>query len=131
MFPKDVAHILALSEIYRMVCETPGCVMEFGTRWGRNISLFQSLRELYEPGNAFRAIVGFDSFAGFVEVSEEDGRIDSDQPAIGDFSVSYGYAQSLQRMLDERARTLDRKSTRLNSSHVAKSDAVFCLKKKR
>src|SRR5439155_17431605 len=28
------------------------------------------------------------------------------------------------------ARTLDRKSTRLNSSHVAISYAVFCLKKK-
>src|SRR5690625_4246483 len=30
-----------------------------------------------------------------------------------------------------RKRTLDRKSTRLNSSHVATSYAVFCLKKKR
>src|SRR5690625_5586775 len=31
---------------------------------------------------------------------------------------------------DEVARGLDRKSTRLNSSHVAISYAVFCLKKK-
>src|SRR5207253_8557731 len=30
----------------------------------------------------------------------------------------------------KRSRTLDRKSTRLNSSHVAISYAVFCLKKK-
>src|SRR5207253_11156818 len=30
-----------------------------------------------------------------------------------------------------RRRTLDRKSTRLNSSHVAISYAVFCLKKKK
>src|SRR5699024_11786891 len=29
-----------------------------------------------------------------------------------------------------RMRTLDRKSTRLNSSHVSSSYAVFCLKKK-
>src|SRR5439155_4183868 len=31
----------------------------------------------------------------------------------------------------QRARPLDRKSTRLNSSHVAISYAVFCLKKKK
>src|SRR5439155_14542391 len=35
------------------------------------------------------------------------------------------------RMLDERKKRIqDRKSTRLNSSHVAISYAVFCLKKK-
>src|SRR5690625_6909478 len=32
---------------------------------------------------------------------------------------------------DRQKRYLDRKSTRLNSSHVATSYAVFCLKKKR
>src|SRR5439155_10919636 len=31
---------------------------------------------------------------------------------------------------DDKGRTPDRKSTRLNSSHVAISYAVFCLKKK-
>src|SRR5690554_7927842 len=36
---------------------------------------------------------------------------------------------SLARIVDERA--LDRKSTRLNSSHVRISYAVFCLKKKK
>src|SRR5690625_5748691 len=33
--------------------------------------------------------------------------------------------------IDEAVRALDRKSTRLNSSHVAISYAVFCLKKKK
>src|SRR5439155_16574839 len=33
-------------------------------------------------------------------------------------------------MASDRARPADRKSTRLNSSHVAISYAVFCLKKK-
>src|SRR5205814_9591607 len=33
--------------------------------------------------------------------------------------------------LPEAARTIDRKSTRLNSSHLGISYAVFCLKKKK
>src|SRR5439155_18513885 len=34
-------------------------------------------------------------------------------------------------LFSDRAKALDRKSTRLNSSHVAISYAVFCLKKKK
>src|SRR5437870_6392929 len=40
-------------------------------------------------------------------------------------AVLFGYAISGERTLEA-----DRKSTRLNSSHVAISYAVFCLKKK-
>src|SRR5256885_10214944 len=42
-------------------------------------------------------------------------------------------AATLQRLLDHRAPdpVLDRKSTRLNSSHLVISYAVFCLKKKK
>src|SRR5690625_6436425 len=39
------------------------------------------------------------------------------------------YAEAVAQWLDVRL-PLDRKSTRLNSSHVAISYAVFCLKKK-
>src|SRR5699024_11360997 len=38
--------------------------------------------------------------------------------------------KALQNLLD-KAETEDRKSTRLNSSHVSISYAVFCLKKKK
>src|SRR5690625_5485515 len=43
-----------------------------------------------------------------------------------------GDEKKLKRMLDENGlQVSDRKSTRLNSSHVAISYAVFCLKKKK
>src|SRR3989442_9294020 len=40
-------------------------------------------------------------------------------------------AAALQRDRDRARRAADRKSTRLNSSHVRISYAVFCLKKKK
>src|SRR5690606_39707851 len=43
------------------------------------------------------------------------------------YRASYGLSNAERRDLDMR---LDRKSTRLNSSHVKISYAVFCLKKK-
>src|SRR5690625_5747979 len=56
--------------------------------------------------------------------------------AQGDLSenAEYDAARERQAFVEGRIRalegTLDRKSTRLNSSHVAISYAVFCLKKK-
>src|SRR5690625_6689123 len=46
------------------------------------------------------------------------------------FSFLFGYSFVLQMESAQRAGRADRKSTRLNSSHVAISYAVFCLKKK-
>ena len=39
-------------------------------------------------------------------------------------------AETYQEFIGDRAISLDRKSTRLNSSHILISYAVFCLKKK-
>src|SRR5699024_12040594 len=44
-------------------------------------------------------------------------------------NASHG-AHSLNRVVTHRRLAQDRKSTRLNSSHVSISYAVFCLKKK-
>src|SRR5438045_6621075 len=44
---------------------------------------------------------------------------------------SAGRGGERQQQLDDDAERLDRKSTRLNSSHLGISYAVFCLKKKK
>src|SRR5690625_6201728 len=49
---------------------------------------------------------------------------------IGQRGVGQSQTKSGRTNSRYRRRTLDRKSTRLNSSHVAISYAVFCLKKK-
>src|SRR6266702_1430015 len=47
-------------------------------------------------------------------------------PGTSSATNAFGFTQTICGA----PRTRDRKSTRLNSSHVAISDAVFCLKKK-
>src|SRR5690625_6721966 len=58
-----------------------------------------------------------------VEIGVRDGVI----TAIEDL----GAGMAGRRVVDLDRRDQDRKSTRLNSSHVATSYAVFCLKKKK
>src|SRR5438874_13476379 len=58
-------------------------------------------------------------------------RVGADEPAelLDRLLVVAAVARELR--LDEAGEELDRKSTRLNSSHVEISYAVFCLKKKK
>src|SRR5690606_41522336 len=67
-------------------------------------------------------IVSF-TVAGVEPVEVRDRLLDSD------ITVTVSHASST--LLDMSSRGLDRKSTRLNSSHVKISYAVFCLKKKK
>src|SRR5690625_6126301 len=44
--------------------------------------------------------------------------------------INFSHSHCYRSICQNKLRSLDRKSTRLNSSHVAISYAVFCLKKK-
>src|SRR3989454_6697698 len=56
---------------------------------------------------------------------------------VSHFGIGFGSDQSIDytgpmaRTVEDAAAALDRKSTRLNSSHLVISYAVFCLKKKK
>src|SRR5699024_12339713 len=59
-----------------------------------------------------------------------NGRVDRTEPASGDVVDPDDPRVELKVSTRVDVPNLDRKSTRLNSSHVSISYAVFCLKKK-
>lgn len=69
----SLAHVLFMSDLYRQALNVHGDILEFGVRWGRNLALFASLRNILEPHNYARRIIGFDTFEGFASLSEKDG----------------------------------------------------------
>lgn len=71
---KNLSRILFMDHIYKQIVDVQGIVIEFGTRWGQNLSLFSALRGIYEPFNRMRKVVGFDTFTGFPTVSDKDNR---------------------------------------------------------
>jgi len=89
--------ILALDALYRRILTVPGVVMELGVRWGRRLALLELLREVYEPYNPTRRIVGFDTFAGIPTAGDLDG--DHPDVAIGAFAVPDDYQRYLERLL--------------------------------
>ena len=92
-----LSHILFIHDLYKRILPVHGVILEFGARWGRNLALFAELRNIYEPRNFLRRIVGFDTFEGFPGVSAADGSA----PGVttGAYSVEPGYEQHLTALL--------------------------------
>lgn len=95
---EHLGDLVTTVELYRRILDVPGEVMEFGVRWGRRMSLFVTLRELLEPHNYTRRVVGFDTFSGFPRISREDG----DHPTLkeGSLSVTDGFISHLSAVLE-------------------------------
>src|SRR5437870_10907753 len=65
-----------------------------------------------------------------VPVRHNDPVEDDGQPLLTEICNRLNLAEDAAALRNQQKLTVDRKSTRLNSSHVAISYAVFCLKKK-
>lgn len=111
--PQTLSRVLFMDFLYRKILETQGVIMEFGCRWGQNLSLFTALRGIYEPFNRLRRIIGFDTFSGFVSIAPEDG----DSLKAGKYATTPGYEQFLRQILE-----LQEKESPL--SHIRKHELI-------
>lgn len=93
----QLADLLSLDALYRMLPEIPGIIMEFGVLHGRHLVTLTALRGIYEPYNSLRRIVGFDTFTGFPDTEEVD-RV-STSAVAGRFAVPDGEVDHLREVL--------------------------------
>ncbi|MCP6719112.1 MAG: crotonobetainyl-CoA--carnitine CoA-transferase [Patescibacteria group bacterium] len=93
-----LSKILFMHELYIKIINIHGIIIEFGTRWGQNLALFESFRGIYEPYNYSRKIVGFDTFEGFPSIHEKDGHRKVSK--VGAYSVTENYEEHLESILD-------------------------------
>ncbi|MES2777492.1 MAG: crotonobetainyl-CoA--carnitine CoA-transferase [Bacteroidota bacterium] len=95
---RNLSRILFINELYQKILPLHGNIIEFGTRYGTNLSLFTSLRGIFEPFNHNRKVIAFDTFSGFPEVSEED-KNNKFSWQSGDYSVPELYEDYLEQVL--------------------------------
>ncbi len=65
--------IAALIEVFSLVRDLPGSIVECGVFRGQSLMLFRQLLEVNSPGDSLRKIIGFDTFSGFTSLDEKDG----------------------------------------------------------
>jgi hypothetical protein len=98
MRSSPLAKILFLNELYELVLDLPGVIMEFGTWWGQNLVVFENLRAIYEPFNQNRRIIGFDTFKGYPSISDKDRP--SETIKVGGYKVTENYRAYLEELID-------------------------------
>ncbi len=94
-FPKyvrrqNLTRFLALYELFKMVINVKGSVVECGVFRGFGLMTWLKLSAILEPVNLTRRVYGFDSFSGFPSVGEPDAQSVGPEIKSGDlFSDSY------------------------------------------
>lgn len=95
---QELSKVLFFNEIYQQILPVHGVIMEFGVRWGQNLTTLSNLRGIHEPYNYNRKIIGFDTFSGFKNIDEEkDGK--SEYLENGAFDVAPDYVHFLSEVL--------------------------------
>jgi hypothetical protein len=122
---RDLMRILFINQLYMKILNTPGVIMEFGVRWGKNMALYESFRGMYEPYNHVRKIIGFDTFQGFPTVDPKDGK--SPAVHVGQYSVTQGYEKYLEAILDYHEK--ESPISHIKKYELIKGDATVQLEK--
>src|SRR5688500_2528846 len=104
-FPKyarrnQLKRFLAMYELFKRALPVKGSVVECGVFRGFGLMSWAKLSTILEPENLTRRIYGFDTFAGFPSVGEEDTR-GKGKGKVGDLeSSSYDELQALIEQYD-------------------------------
>lgn len=122
---KNLARILFIHHLYTQIVDIPGVVIEFGTRWGQNLSLFAALRGIYDTFHRHRKIIAFDTFEGFPSIHEKDGN--STLMKQGKLAVSQNYVDYLRNIIECQER--DNPLSHIKKYEVIKGDAVVQFEK--
>ncbi|MCG8552718.1 MAG: TylF/MycF family methyltransferase [Desulfobacterales bacterium] len=112
---QTISRMLFFHELYKKIVPVHGIIIEFGVRWGADLTLLASLRGIYEPYNYNRKIVGFDTFSGFPCVSDKDG--DDEIASPGAYGVTPDYDAYLETVLSYH-------ETESPISHIKKYELV-------
>ncbi len=97
---QDVARFLAKTELFKLVLDVHGSVVEGGVFAGGGLVGWLHLSAILEPYNHTRRVVGFDTFEGFrgVDTSDTEGG-SSVHLRSGAFSTHVGIREELEGLV--------------------------------
>lgn len=122
---QTLSRIIFMHELYQKIINIHGIIVEFGVRWGQNLTLLSSFRGMYEPYNYNRKIVGFDTWEGFSSISKKDG----DDQVIS--QGAYGVTPDYENFLDSVMSYHESESpiNHIKKYELIKGDATVTLEK--
>uniref|UniRef100_UPI004048BAF1 class I SAM-dependent methyltransferase n=1 Tax=Yoonia sp. TaxID=2212373 RepID=UPI004048BAF1 len=112
---RSLARFLVKHEMFKMIVDTTGVVVECGVFNGAGLFTWAQLSNIYEPTNYTRKIIGFDTFSGFPAVNEnvDNAGVLASRP--GDLRGS---------SLDELLLSVEKNSHERHLSHIQNIELV-------
>lgn len=95
---------LAHYELFRKVIDLPGDIVELGVYRGVSLMTWANLLEIRNMGDRQKQVFGFDNFAGFTEISPEDGKED---PKVGKTMSGFD-SEPFEEMLEDAISIYDK-----------------------
>lgn len=93
---RDLPRMLAHYELFKLIKDVPGSIVELGVYLGAGLFTFGKLMETFCPGDRSRKIYGFDTFEGYKDFTKDDGKIDDwIESSVGWKRSSYEVVQKL------------------------------------
>lgn len=83
---QDLTRFLCKYELFKKVLKIQGSVFECGVYLGGGLMSFAQISSILEPTNLQRKIIGFDTFAGFAQVTKNDNN-KTKNPYNGDMAI--------------------------------------------
>ena len=68
----NITRFLAHYELYKLIQDVPGSIVECGVYQGNSFFSFHKFLEIFHPGDRIRHVIGFDDFKG-LRLTLEDG----------------------------------------------------------
>jgi hypothetical protein len=87
---------LAHYELFRMVINLPGDIVELGVFRGTSLLSWANFLEIRVMGDRHKKVVGFDNFRGFGELDAKDGASDSQVQKVAGGFDSGGFETALE-----------------------------------
>lgn len=69
---QDLRKFICRTDLFKRILNVHGSIVECGVLYGGGLMTWAQLSEIYEPLNHLRTVIGFDTFEGFVSMSEHD-----------------------------------------------------------
>jgi hypothetical protein len=70
---RSFIRLLAHYELFKLTADLPGHYADFGVYYGKSFFSWHKFIEVMTPTATHKKVIGFDTFAGFSELAEQDG----------------------------------------------------------
>ena len=84
---QDITTFISRYEIFKKILNVQGSIVEGGVAFGRGLMTWAHLSSIFEPVNHQRQIIGFDTFEGYPNVSDDDKKGEYEELESGGFAT--------------------------------------------